>query len=212
MNEVATLLARLAAVEDRIAKTVMQGTIAEVDAPTGTARVQSGELLTGWLPYAIPVMSSTVIIARTPAIGEQAIVCSPNGETDNGVIILGFATNNGGITDIPPGELRVITNANVSVTATGNATVAAIDATIEASGNATVTATGDATITAGGDATITADGDVAIDGDVINITATPITGRVNINGSTQQCLGSNTPCYLTGTPHLISPLNKVSLG
>ncbi len=226
MSYVADLLARVAVLENRLANTVLYGTITEADGEQGTCRVQAGELTTGWLPYALPAAGADVAIARTPSVGEQAIVLAPNGQTDNGLIIAGLATNNPGITDQPQGELTITANANVNIIASGNATITATDAMIAASGNATITAAkdiaieaggnatitaADAMITASGNATITAAKDIAIEGETINITTKPIGGSINLNGKTQQCLGSNTPCFFTGGPHLSNPLNKVSI-
>ncbi|MCH9780733.1 MAG: phage baseplate assembly protein V [Alphaproteobacteria bacterium] len=195
MSYVADLLARVAVLENRLANTVLYGTITEADGEQGTCRVQAGELTTGWLPYALPAAGADVAIARTPSVGEQAIVLAPNGQTDNGLIIAGLATNNPGITDQPQGELTITANANVNIIASGNATITATDAMIAASGNATITAAQD----------------IAIEGETINLTANPLKGEENINGGAQQCLGQLTPCFLTGSAHIPNPMIKTSI-
>ena len=209
MNALSQLLHRLARLEDRVAKTVMLGMLAEIDSARGRARATIGELNTDWLPYALPAASAGVSILRTPQAGEQCVIMCPDGELDNGVIVCGFATGDSAKTAQPEGDLRIVL--------TGDAVIEAANVQIAASGDATITAT-TATVKTTGDATIdaenveiTASGDAVVEGNNIEITARPPLGKVKINGGGEQCLGQLTPCLLTGGTHIPNPLIRTSI-
>ncbi|WP_426943843.1 phage baseplate assembly protein V [Pseudomonas oryzihabitans] len=71
------------------------GTIAEVDHGSlpdkrpARVRVQSGELLTGWLPWAA-LRAGTTRDWDPPTVGEQVLVLSPSGQTAQGIAITGL--------------------------------------------------------------------------------------------------------------------------
>ncbi len=130
MNALSQLLHRLARLEDRVAKTIMLGMLAEIDSTRGRARATIGELHTDWLPYALPAASAGVSILRTPQAGEQCVIMCPDGELDNGVIVCGFATGDSAKTAQPEGDLRIVL--------TGDAVIEAVNVQITASGDAVV--------------------------------------------------------------------------
>lgn len=81
-----TLLADLAR---RVANMIRAGRIAEVDHAGPRVRVQSGDILTGWLPWQTHRAGNT----RTwnpPTVGEQVMILSPSGEPAAGMVIPAF--------------------------------------------------------------------------------------------------------------------------
>lgn len=79
MNNAAELL-RL------IQNLIRLGTIAEVDHDAARVRVKSGDLLTGWLPWA-DARAGTTRTWSPPTIGEQVLVFAPGGDTENSVAL-----------------------------------------------------------------------------------------------------------------------------
>ncbi|WP_293935563.1 phage baseplate assembly protein V [Iodobacter sp.] len=67
------------------------GTVAEVDCTPlePLCRVQSGELLTDWLPWVTP-RAGKVSIWSPPSIGEQVMLLSQSGEVGAGVVLPGL--------------------------------------------------------------------------------------------------------------------------
>jgi len=88
MNEFAAL-ARL------IENLVRLGTIAAVDHGSLTdqrparVRVQSGELLTGWLPW-LTLRAGSSREWDPPTLGEQVLLLSPSGQTTQGIVLCGL--------------------------------------------------------------------------------------------------------------------------
>lgn len=62
------------------------GTIAEVDHAAARVRVKSGDLLTGWMPWA-DTRAGTTRTWSPPTLGEQVLVFAPGGDTENGVAL-----------------------------------------------------------------------------------------------------------------------------
>lgn len=64
------------------------GTVHSVDHGQARCRVQSGELVTQWLPW-IERRAGQTTTWNPPTIGEQCMVLSPSGEPAGGVVIYG---------------------------------------------------------------------------------------------------------------------------
>lgn len=82
MNDYAEL-ARL------IENLIRLGTIAEVDLVKARVRVQSGDLLTGWLPWVAP-RAGADREWDPPTVSEQVVLFSPSGQTANGIVLVGL--------------------------------------------------------------------------------------------------------------------------
>lgn len=65
------------------------GTIAEVDLVKARVRVQTGDLLTGWLPWQA-ARAGADHEWDPPTIDEQVLLLSPSGQLANGVVITGL--------------------------------------------------------------------------------------------------------------------------
>ncbi|MDH4763045.1 phage baseplate assembly protein V [Pseudomonas sp. CBMAI 2609] len=85
----------IAALSRLIENLIRLGTIAEVDHGSLTdqrparVRVQSGALLTGWLPW-LALRAGESREWDPPTLGEQVIVFSPSGQTAQGVVLCGL--------------------------------------------------------------------------------------------------------------------------
>jgi phage baseplate assembly protein V len=70
----------------KIANLLRLGTVAEVDLAEARARIRSGDILTGWLPWI--VQRAGFDGSWWPlSVGEQVMVLSPGGDTSQGVIL-----------------------------------------------------------------------------------------------------------------------------
>jgi phage baseplate assembly protein V len=72
--------------ERRIANTVIMGRIAELDAAKARVRVTTGDITTGWLPFAA-VRAGQDRTWHAPEPGEQVVVVCPCGDTNQGVVV-----------------------------------------------------------------------------------------------------------------------------
>lgn len=85
----------IAALSRLIENLIRLGTVAEVDHGSLTdkrparVRVQSGDLLTGWLPWTA-LRAGTTRDWDPPSVGEQVLVLSPSGQTAQGIAITGL--------------------------------------------------------------------------------------------------------------------------
>ena len=68
----------------RLENIIRHGTIAEVDHAAKRVRVQTGELLTGWLPWKVD-RAGTTRTWNPPTVGEQVTILSPGGDLAAGV-------------------------------------------------------------------------------------------------------------------------------
>lgn len=85
----------IAALSRLLENLIRLGTVAEVDHGSlpdkrpARVRVQSGDLLTGWLPWAA-LRAGTTRDWDPPTVGEQVLVLSPSGQTAQGIAITGL--------------------------------------------------------------------------------------------------------------------------
>ncbi|ACO79893.1 Phage P2 baseplate assembly gpV-like protein [Azotobacter vinelandii CA] len=73
----------------RLENLIRLGTVAEVDPDVARCRVQTGGLLTGWLPW----LAERAGFDRTwnpPSTGEQCLLLSPSGDPATGIVLLGL--------------------------------------------------------------------------------------------------------------------------
>lgn len=125
----------------RIDNLIRPGTVAAVDHATATCRVQSGGLLTNWLPWFERRAGNT----RTwspPTVGEQVMLLCPSGEPAAGLVLAGIFTAahdqpsssaDEHVTDYPDGARIAYNHTAGALTATGIKT-----ATVQASEHVTV--------------------------------------------------------------------------
>ena len=81
--------AKTADLTRRLDNIIRAGTVAEINLGAATVRVESGGLVTDWLPWLERRAGST----RTwspPTIGEQCLVLSPGGDPSAGFVLLGL--------------------------------------------------------------------------------------------------------------------------
>jgi len=89
-----------------VANLIRVGTIHSVDLAAVRVRVQTGQLVTQWLPW-LERRAGETTTWDPPTIGEQCIVFSPSGELAGGIVLTGLNSDS-----IPPpshaGEKHVI--------------------------------------------------------------------------------------------------------
>lgn len=123
------------------------GTIASVDHANATCTVESGDILTGDLPW-VAQRAGKVRHWSPPSVGEQCLLLAPEGDLGNGLVIVGLYSD-----ACPPPS----TDPNIILVEYDDGAVIAYD-------QATHALT--AILPAGGTARIEADGGISIKGDV----------------------------------------------
>ena len=83
----------IAEIRRRLDNMIRLGTIAQVDHAKALCRVQSGAILTGWLPW-LSLRAGTTKRWNPPSNGEQCIVYSPSGELAQGIALVGIYSSN----------------------------------------------------------------------------------------------------------------------
>lgn len=73
----------------RIENLLRIGTVAEVDHARSVCRVQTGKLLTAWLPW-FEQRAGNTRTWNPPTVGEQVMVLSPSGEPAGGIVLRGI--------------------------------------------------------------------------------------------------------------------------
>lgn len=122
---------QLADLARRVANMIRTGRVADVDHAGPRVRVQSGDLLTEWLPWQTRRAGNT----RTwdpPTIGEQVMILSPSGEPAAGIVIPALychdhpapdASPNTHVIQFPDGAIIGYDHASHALDITGIATV-----------------------------------------------------------------------------------------
>ena len=74
---------------------LMAGAIEAVDCTNARVRVRSGEWVSAWLPWGAGA-AGQVRHWRPPSVGEQALILSPSGQPEQGMVYPGFYTDRHG--------------------------------------------------------------------------------------------------------------------
>ncbi len=193
----------------RIENVIRIGTIAELDHDKKRLRIQSGELLTDWLPWPASI-TNNYIHYKTLRINTQVIIASPSGDPAQALIIGQLYSteivppstgddDTDAITELvhfddgtiiefwqkddnDQAHLKIHSSQHLTVTCDGNATV-------NVGKKATITVGEDATATVGGKLTVTSSGDTTVDAPNIKLNSgNPIVTTAHI-------------CHFTGSPH-----------
>jgi phage baseplate assembly protein V len=170
---------KISELERRVANLVLIGTVVSVRGD-GFARVQSGGLETGWLPW----LSSRMGARRDWAAvepAEQVVVLCPNGDPAQGIILASLGSNaNPNPSDNPRLFKTVFKDGSFFEMDLDSGAV-----TLSCSGTLTATADGDAEIAAGGDVDVAAAGSARVSAPAIELSGNvTITGTLNVSGLT----------------------------
>lgn len=68
------------------------GTVAQVDLDRALCRVQTGDILTDWLPW-LAARAGDTIEWSAPSPGEQVLLLSPGGDTHGALVLRGIYSN-----------------------------------------------------------------------------------------------------------------------
>lgn len=149
--------------EQQIGEAIQYGVIASVDHGNATCTVTLGDLETGELPW-VAQRAGSVRCWSPPTIGEQCVVLAPEGDLENGLVVLGLYSD----ANPPPSNDPDVIQIDMpdGATIAYNHATHALAVTLPAGGTATIDAPNGATIN--GPVTIngllTVNDDVAISG------------------------------------------------
>lgn len=139
--------------EQQIGEAIQYGVIATVDHGNATCTVELGELTTGELPW-VAQRAGGSRYWSPPTVGEQCIVLCPEGDVENGLVVLGLYSD----TNPPPStdpDVTLLELPDGAVISYNHASHA-LAVTLPEGGTATIDAPGGVTI----------NGDVTINGSV----------------------------------------------
>ncbi|WP_333717187.1 phage baseplate assembly protein V [Sphingobium yanoikuyae] len=159
-------MARILDPEAAAGEVLRLGTIASVDPANATCTAQSGDLVTGDIPW-IAQRAGNVRAWSPPSVGEQCLILAPEGDLDAALVIVGLYSD-----ACPPPSV----DPNVSLTEYPDGAVIAYDHVAHEL---------TATLPAGGTVTIEAPGGVTIIGDTGIVGDTHIAGNLNVSGTVQ---------------------------
>ncbi|OBX05940.1 baseplate assembly protein [Gallibacterium genomosp. 3] len=77
----------------RLESLIKIGVIHAVDYQQARARVQSGQIISDWLPF-LTLRAGTTVTWSPPTVGEQCLLLAPSGELNTGVVITGIYLKN----------------------------------------------------------------------------------------------------------------------
>lgn len=162
----------LAALARLLENLIRLGTIAQVDVAAARVRVQTGQLLTAWLPWLAPAAGADREW-RPPTVGEQVLLLSPSGVLAQGVVLRGLFSNLIPANGAREGLHRSTypDGAVIQYDSTAHALVATIpgDAEITATGSIIASAGEHISLMAGGNIELSATGDVVITGATVRL-------------------------------------------
>lgn len=175
------LLYRVTELERTMANLLRVGVVAELDAPAARVRVQSGQLLTAWLPW-FTRRAGQDRDWWAPEPGEQVMLLCPDGDLAQGVVLPAIYR----AAHPAPGDRPTLRRVEFADGGFLEYDRAAGNLTIKVVTDATINVGGDADVSVDGKATLTAAATVEIDG-----------GSGAVKGTVQgDCL-----CVFTGKPH-----------
>ncbi|WP_370170974.1 phage baseplate assembly protein V [Sphingobium abikonense] len=157
-------MARFTNPEAAVGEVLRLGTIASVDLANGTCTVESGDIVTGDIPW-IAQRAGGVRHWSPPSVGEQCLLLAPEGDLAAGLVIVGLYS------DACPAPSS---SADISLIEYPDGAVIAYD---HAAHSLT------ATLPAGGSVTIEAPGGVTIIGETGIVGDAFIAGNLNVSGT-----------------------------
>jgi len=157
-------MARFSDPEAAAGEVLRLGTIASVDLPNATCTAQSGDIVTGDIPW-IAQRAGNIRAWSPPSVGEQCLILAPEGDLDAALAIVGLYSD-----ACPPPS----TDPNVSLVEYPDGAVIAYDHVAHEL---------TATLPEGGSITIDAPGGVTIIGDTGIVGDTHIAGNLNVSGT-----------------------------
>lgn len=135
------------------------GTVAQVDLERAVCRVQTGDILTNWLPWLAPRAGATVDWSA-PSPDEQVLLLSPGGDTHGAVVLRGIYSN---ANPAPAAEAtRHLVKFPDGAVLEYDHAAHALSAALPAGATAQITADGGVTI----NGPVTINGDALVNGDI----------------------------------------------
>ncbi|MCD7096981.1 phage baseplate assembly protein V [Stenotrophomonas sp. MMGLT7] len=144
----------------RVSNLIRIGTISAVDLGAARVRVESGDVLTDWLPWLVPHAGAGRVEWSPPSVGEQVLVLCAEGEAEAGIVLRGLYSDAVPAPAAAAGlhQVRFSDGAVVEYDAEAHL----LNATLPPGGSATITAAAGVTI----NGPLTVNGDSTLNGDV----------------------------------------------
>ena len=130
--------------EQQVGEAIQYGVIATVDHANSTCTVTLGDLTTGELPW-VAQRAGGMRCWSPPSIGEQCVVLAPEGDLENGLVILGLYSDDNPPPSNDPDVVQIDMPDGASFSY--NHATHALAITLPAGGTATVDAPGGTTWT-----------------------------------------------------------------
>lgn len=146
--------------EQQVGEAIQYGVIASVDHPNATCTVTLGDLTTGELPWVAQRAGGTRYWSP-PTVGEQCVVLAPEGDLENGLVVLGLYSDANPPPSGDPDVIQIDMPDGASISY--NHATHALAVTLPSGGTATIDAPGG--VTFNGDVTV--NGTVTASADVI---------------------------------------------
>lgn len=152
--------------QQQIGEAIQYGVIASVDHDNATCTVTLGDLETGQLPW-VAQRAGGMRCWSPPSVGEQCVVLAPEGDLENGLVVLGLYSDANPPPSTDPDVVQI--DMQDGATIRYNHASHALAVTLPAGGTATIDAPGGATI----NGPVTINGLLTVNDDVtVNGTAT----------------------------------------
>ena len=160
--------------EQQIGDAIQYGVVATVDHGNATCTVTLGELITGELPW-VAQRAGGMRCWSPPSVGEQCVVLSPEGDLENGFVVLGLYSNANPAPSNDPDVVQI--DMPDGATISYNHATHALAVSLPAGGTATINAPGGATI----NGPVTINGLLTVNDDV-SISGTATAGEDVVGG------------------------------
>lgn len=149
----------VAEIQRQLGNLIRLGTVAELNLAAARCRVQTGDILTDWLPWFVPRAGDTIEWSA-PAVGEQVVLLGPGGDTHGAIALRGVYSEAFPAPDSTASR-HLVRYADGAVIEYDHA-AHALKATLPGGGTAEITADGGITV----NGPLTVNGDTQINGDV----------------------------------------------
>ncbi|MBB6191504.1 phage baseplate assembly protein V [Sphingobium wenxiniae] len=93
-------------IEQQLGDIARIGTVASVDHAARTCTVETGDIVTGPLPW-MAMRAGRMSIWSPPSVGEQVLLICPEGDTEAGIILPGLYSDDNPPPSSSPDEVRI---------------------------------------------------------------------------------------------------------
>lgn len=177
---------RLAELERRLWNLLRLGTIAEADYAVARVRVQSGDLLTGWIPW-LTRRASSDIDWWAPELDEQVLLLSPCGDPAQAVAMPALYQSAYPAPEQSPDKQRIVFKDGTAVSYDRAAKIL----TIECAGDISISTAGKCDVECQGTITVESSQSINVQAPTISVTGNvSVEGNISASGSVTDAAGN----------------------